>query len=155
MRIRVFFPLVIIVIAVCLLDSIIIIVTMLEESFRENIISVCIILCFAGVIPIGLLVWCIFTMSNVIEFDEKGVRRIRFGKVIRDYSWKNIQTIGYTDIDSFSGWVFISEKEKRYDSGLVSISKMRMDKEIIYFHMSEKAQKAIQKYAPEKFVDKV
>lgn len=101
-----------------------------------------------------MLVWCILTMSNVIEFDEIGVRRIRFGKVMRNFTWEKIQTIGYTDYNSFSGWVYIAEKEKQYDSGMMSITKMRLDREVIYFHMSEKAQKAIQKYAPEKFIGK-
>lgn len=155
MRIRVFFPAVIIVIVICLVDSAILTVTMLDESFRESIFSMCIVWCFAGMLPICMLVWCILTMSNVIEFDEIGVRRIRFGKVMRNFTWEKIQTIGYTDYNSFSGWVYIAEKEKQYDSGMMSITKMRLDREVIYFHMSEKAQKAIQQYAPEKFVDKV
>lgn len=92
-------------------------------------------------------------MSNIIEFDDKGVRRIRFGKVIRDFSWNNVVTVGYTNDDLFVGWAYISEKEKKYNSAILSVTKMRLDKEVIYFHMSKKAQVAIQTYVPKKFIN--
>ncbi len=148
MRIRVFLPIVIICIVLCIIDSIVIVFPMLDADFRKDIFLVCLIIFMMGVLPLFLLIWCIFTMSNIIEFDEKGVRRIRFGRVIREFSWEKVKTISCTENNSFAGWVYISEKEKKYDSGILSVSKMRLDREVIYFHLSKKAQEALLKYAP-------
>ncbi len=87
-------------------------------------------------------------MSNVIEFNETGVRCIRFGKIIREFTWEKVKTISATEENSFTGWVYISEQEKKYDGGILSVGKMRLDKQVIYYHMSKKAQEALQKYAP-------
>lgn len=153
MRIRVYLPVLVIVLALCLLDSVIIVLTMLNEDIIGDSILVCLIIFFLAALPFGLLIWCLLTMSNIIEFDDKGVRRIRFGKVIRDFSWNNVVTVGYTNDDLFVGWAYISEKEKKYNSAILSVTKMRLDKEVIYFHMSKKAQVAIQTYVPKKFIN--
>ena len=147
MRIRVFLPLVIIMSIALALCGVIVGLTMSDEAFRQNILGVCLIAVFAGT-TVGCFIWCMLTMTNIIEFDEKGVRRIRFGKVIRDFAWEKVKTIACTDDNTFTGWAYISEQEKKFDNGTLSIAKMRLDKEVIYFHMSSKAQEAILKYAP-------
>lgn len=149
MRIRVFFPIVVVCIILCLLDGgMITLLMLIGESAQYDLIFWLLISVFAIILPIALLVYSIFTMSNVIEFDETGVRRIRFGRVIRNFSWEKVKTVSCTVNNSFSGWVYISEQEKKYDGGILSVGKMRLDKEVIYFHMSKKAQEAIQKYVP-------
>lgn len=99
-----------------------------------------------GLLPIGILLWDIMTMENIILFNEQGISRIRFGKVIRYFDWKEVKTISCTTEDMFSGWIYISNKIKTYD--YLSITKMRLDKDIIYFHMSEQAKKALVKFVP-------
>ena len=120
---------------------------MTDEAFRQNILCVCIVMVFAA-ITLECFIWCMFTMTNIIEFDEKGVRRIRFGRVIRDFTWEKVKTIACTDDNNFTGWAYISEQEKKFNDGTLSIAKMRLDKEVIYFHLSNRAQEAILKYAP-------
>ena len=149
MRIRVFFPFVVTSIILSLLDGGMITLFMLiGESEQFDLLFWLLISVFAIIIPIILLISSIFAMGNVIEFDETGVRRIRFGRVIRNFSWEKVKTVSCTSTDSWTGWVYISEHEKKYDGGFFSIDKMRLDRQVIYFHMSQKAKKALQKYAP-------
>lgn len=149
MRIRVFFSAVIIILIMCLLDSLIIAIIMLSGNLQQyDLLFWLLIAGFAIILPIALLMWGIFTMCNVIEFDDVGVRRIRFKRVIRNYLWENVKTISCTEKNSFTGWVYISDHEKKYNGGILSVGKMRLDKGVIYFHMSQKAKEALQRYAP-------
>lgn len=103
MRIRVFFPFVVTSIILCLLDGGIIILFMLfGESEQFDLLFWLLISVFA-IIPIILLISSIFAMGNVIEFDETGVRRIRFGRAIRNFSWKKVKTVSCTANDSWTG----------------------------------------------------
>lgn len=109
--------------------------------------TMCIIM--MGILPLCLFVWCLLTVTNTIEFTERGVSRIRFGKTIRHFNWEEVQTISSTEGGSFAGWIYISNKEKSYD--YQHVGKMRFDKEVIYFHQSKKALQALLIYAPERF----
>ena len=60
-----------------------------------------------GLLPIGILLWDIMTMENIILFNEQGISRIRFGKVIRYFDWKEVKTISCTSrIFSWAGYIF-------------------------------------------------
>lgn len=147
MRIRVFLPVVIACLVMWLVGNSLFVYFMIGDWQDYNWFSWFMIACLES-LPSILLLWCIWTMSNVIEFDETGVRRIRFGRVIRNFSWEKVKTISCTAKDSWTGWVYISEQEKKYDNGFFSSSKMQLDRQVIYFHMSQKGKKALQKYAP-------
>lgn len=101
------------------------------------------------ILPIGLFIWSLFTITNIIEITEQGISRIRFGKVIRSFKWEEVETITSTEGGTFAGWIYISNKQKSYN--YQHVTKMRLDKDVIYFHQSKKAQQALVKYAPEKF----
>ena len=148
MRIRVFFLIVVVCVGLWLGSGALFAWFIIDGGWHDlNIFTWMLMICMVA-IPMILLIWCIFTMSNVIEFDETGIRRIRFGRIIRNYSWEKVRTVSCTANDSWTGWVYISEQEKKYDNGFFSIGKMRLDRQVIYFHMSQKAQEALRKYVP-------
>ena len=76
-------------------------------------------------------------MANTIKIDENGIARCRFGKIIKMFQWSEIKTIGSTSESLFKGWCYVSNKTKKFE--YKDIAKMRLDKEVIYFHLSEKA----------------
>ena len=114
-----------------------------------------IIVLFLAVLPAGLLIWNIFTMENVIVFDTQGISRKRFGKIIKHFDWEEIQTISTTADNSFSGWIYISNELKSFNYSILSVTKMRLSKKVIYLHMSEKAKTALQTFAPEHLKDSI
>lgn len=143
MKIRVFFP-VFLVISLFFLCDVAIWVLIIFVVGLETLewLGITIFLVLFVVLPL-------FTFTNVIEFSEKEIKRIRFGKVIRCFEWEEVITIASTEGNTFAGWIYISNKEKSYD--YQHVGKMRLDREIIYFHQSKKAQQALLTYAPERF----
>lgn len=122
-------------------------------KYGLNVFSWCLMVLFTIVMPVGLFIWNIFIMENFILFDEQGVSRIRFGKIIRHFNWDEIQTISTTSSDSFTGWLYISNEVKSFD--YLAVGKMRMDKKVIYLHLSDKAKTALQMFIPEYLKDKI
>lgn len=110
-----------------------------------DIIALLIIILFLIVFPLALFIWSLFTMANTIKIDETGISRYRFGKKIKKFQWTEIRTIGSTSENSFTGWCYISNENKKFDYS--SITKMRLDKSVIYFHLSEKAINALKTYS--------
>lgn len=149
MKIRVFFAGYILSLLLLLADSVIWILMTLDNGFRElNVFSWVVLIVFAGILPLGLFIWSNLTFKNVVEFNECGISLKMFGKVIRHFVWQDIVTIASTG-GTFAGWIYISNKNKFYDYN--HLTRMRLDREIIYFHQSRNAQQALLKYAPEKF----
>lgn len=109
-----------------------------------NIVSLLITIIFLLIGPIVLFVWTLFTMANSIIVNEKGIARYRFGKRIKFFQWKEIKTIACTSPNSFIGWCYVSNEVKKYDSR--SITRMRLDNNVIYFHISSKAIETLKKY---------
>lgn len=109
-----------------------------------DIITFPIIILFLIVFPVVLFLWALFTMANTIRIDEKGVARYRFGKKIKEFSWSEIKNIDCTSENLFTGWCYISNENKKYDYS--SVTKMRLDKTVIYFHLSNKAINALKTY---------
>ena len=133
-----------------IIDAAIWVFVWLYNGFETiNFTSLAIGLLMMGIVPVGLLIWCLFTISNIIEFTNYGIKRIRFGKIIRYFKWEEVETIASTDGGTFTGWFYVSNKTKSYN--YQNVSKMRLDKDIIYFHYSPKALQALLTYAPEKF----
>ena len=150
MKVRVFCAGVIISIILLLCDSALILFISIYDGWNElDILSWILIISMLCILPIVLFIFSLLTMANLIEFTEHAVSRIRFGKVIRYFKWEEIQTLDSTEGSTFAGWIYISNKIKKYD--YQHVSKMRLDKEVIYFHQSRKALKALQTYAPERF----
>lgn len=88
-------------------------------------------------LPVGLFMWALLVTNNTIIIDNNGVSRVRFKKVIKYFKWEDIKTIGFTSEDSFTGWCYISiENHIKYTYR--EISKMRMNKNVIYFHLTNK-----------------
>ena len=112
-----------------------------------------IIVLFLAVLPSGLLIWNIFTMENIIVFDNQGISCKRFGRIIRHFDWEEIQTISTTADNSYSAWIYISNEIKSFD--YFSSTRMMLDKKVIYLHMSAKAKTALQTFAPEYLKDKI
>ena len=104
---------------------------------------------FAVVCPIYVIVWSSLTLCDTIVFDEHGVSRKRFGKTIRFFDWKSVKDIFCNSDDILFGWIYISVAEQSDKNLFLTLSKMRKDKSIIYFHQSKKAKEALHKYAPE------
>lgn len=100
---------------------------------------------FAGLIPVIVIIWSTLTLANTIVFDEDGISRVRFGKIIRRIEWVNVKSVSET-VNNFTGWIFISDKQIEYNSSIISVSKMRLDKHVIYFHQSKKAHQVLEKY---------
>ena len=121
--------------------------------FQESVLVWGSIVLFLAVLPVGLFVWNIFTMENEIIFDNQGISRKRFGRIIRHFDWEEIKTISTTSEDSFSGWIYISNEIKSFNH--LSITRMRLDKKVIYLHMSEKAKTALLTFAPEFWKEQV
>ena len=150
MRIRIFFAIYLICLFILLANIAIWILLWLDDGFVElSVFAWIICICISGVLPVGLFIWANLTVINIIEFNESGISRIRFGRVIRHFDWNEVKTIACTAGNSFAGWIYISNKEKSYD--YQHIGKMRSDREVIYFHQSKKAQQALLTYAPERF----
>ena len=150
MKIRVFFPIFIIIQIFVIIDLGIWLWIIFSEGFETfDLLSFVFFIAMMGCLPLGLYLWSLATVTNVIEFSEYGVSRIRFGKVIRYFKWEEIQTLDSTEGGAFAGWIYISNKDKSYD--YQHVGKMRGDREVIYFHQSKKALKALQTYAPERF----
>ena len=149
MKIRVLFAGYVLSLMLLLADSVIWILMALDDGFRGlNVLSWVVLITFVGILPVGLFIWSNLTFKNVVEFNECGISLIMFGKVIKRFVWQDIVTIASTG-DEFTGWVYISNKYKSYD--YKHLSRMRLDREVIYFHQSKKAQQALLVYAPEKF----
>ncbi|MDE6584148.1 MAG: hypothetical protein K2K15_01975, partial [Anaeroplasmataceae bacterium] len=70
-------------------------------------------------------------MANTIIIDEEGIARYRFGKRIRMFRWEEIKTIGRTSEDYFTGWVYVSDEERKYDNKTSGAKKMWLDKHVI------------------------
>ena len=104
---------------------------------------------FTIALPMFLIIWISLTMTNTIAFDETGVSRIRFGKTIRHINWTDVKSFSSTADNSFTGWIYLSDVERKFDNSILSIAKMRLDRRVIYFHQSKKAQEAIDKYMPD------
>ena len=121
--------------------------------FQESFFVWGSIVLFLAVLPVGIFVWNILTMENIIVFDDRGVSRVRFGKIIRHFDWEEIQTISATSDDSFSGWLYISNEIKKFNS--LTSTKMQLDKHVIYLHLSEKAITALRMFVPEHLKVKV
>ena len=150
MKIRVFFP-VFLVISLFFLCDVAIWVLIIFVVGLETLewLGIIIFLVLFVVLPLFTFLYSLFTFTNVIEFSEKEIKRIRFGKVIRCFEWEEVKTIASTEGNTFAGWIYISNKEKSYD--YQHVGKMRSDREVIYFHQSKKAQQALLTYAPERF----
>lgn len=103
-----------------------------------------------GALPLSICVWTIMTMENFILFNEQGVSRIRFGKVIKHFNWDEVKSIASTEENSFSGWIYISNEIVKFNN--LSITRMRLSKNVIYLHMSKKAEEALRRYIPERFI---
>ncbi len=108
-------------------------------------ITLFIVIMFLVVFPIALFIWSLFTMANTIKIDENGVARYRFGKIVKMFRWNEINTFDYTSNSQVTGWCYISNKKKKY--GYNNVTKMRLDKEVIYFHLSKKALTILKIYA--------
>ena len=106
-----------------------------------------IILSAVTLCSIGMFIWCLFTAANIIWFGETGISRVRFGKVIRHFDWTDVKTFAEASGGKYGGWVYASDKQKAYDIG--HITKMRLDRDVIYFFMTPKAYRAFTTYAPE------
>ena len=114
-------------------------------GFKDlDIITFPITILFLIVFPLVLFLWALFTMANTIRIDENGVKRYRFGKKIKEFSWSEIKTIDCTSENLFTGWCYISNENKKYDHS--SVTKMRLDKTIIYFHLSNKVINTLKTY---------
>lgn len=105
------------------------------------------------ILPSGLFIWSLLVMNNTIVVDDDGVSRVRFKKVIKHFKWEDIKTIGFTSEDSFSGWCYIStEPNVKYTYR--EVSKMRMDKNVIFFHLTDKNTKNLKMILNEKAINK-
>ena len=145
-----FFPIFIIIQIFVIIDLGIWLWIIFSEGFETfDLLSCIFFIAMMGCLPLGLYLWSLATVTNVIEFSEKDIKRIRFGKVIRCFEWEEVKTIASTEGNTFAGWIYISNKEKSYD--YQHVGKMRSDREVIYFHQSKKAQQALLTYAPERF----
>lgn len=145
-----FFPIFIIIQIFVIIDLGIWLWIIFSEGFETfDLLSFIFFIAMMGCLPLGLYLWSLATVTNVIEFSEKDIKRIRFGKVIRCFEWEEVKTIASTEGNTFAGWIYISNKEKSYD--YQHVGKMRSDREVIYFHQSKKAQQALLTYAPERF----
>lgn len=122
-------------------------------QFQGRVFFWSVLILFLVIIPVIIFAIDIFAMNNDIVFDSRGVSRVRFGKVIRSFSWEEIKTISTTSEDSFSGWIYISNEVKSFNH--LSITRMRLDRKVIYLHMSEKAKEALQRFVPEYLKDKI
>ena len=89
------------------------------------------------IIPISLLIYSLLTFNNTILINETGFYRIRFKKIIKQYKWTEVKTIGFTSNNNFTGWAYISNIENVKYS-YQTISKMRHDPNVIYFHLTKK-----------------
>ena len=94
-----------------------------------------------GALPLSICVWTIMTMENFILFNEQGVSRIRFGKVIKHFNWDEVKSIASTEENSFSGWIYISNEIVKFNN--LSITRMRL---------SKNAEEALRRYIPERFI---
>lgn len=154
MKIRVFFPIWIVIVVAIFMDLGLWILVFCYGVIQSlEVYGLILMSFFAGILPLSLFIYVSLTMTNIIEFNERGVCRVRFGRIIRKFSWEEVQTIASTADNEFSGWIYISDKKKQYD--FIHITRMRLDKDIIYFHFSKKAMEALIKYAPEEFQEKL
>lgn len=151
MKVKVFFSGYIFILSVFLIGDGCLWLAILFYGGIEQLDVLTWILCgiFAGALPFIVIIWSTFTMANTIAFDEQGVSRIRLGKTIRHINWTDIKSFSSTTENTFTGWIYIADRERKFDYSMISISKMRLDKNVIYFHQSKKAQEAIEKYMPE------
>lgn len=137
-KIRVFYPAYLMCLFLLVLCLFCFSVMMCMEGYKDlNLITFPITIIFLVVFPISLFIWALFTMSNTILIDENGIARYRFGKRIRMFLWAEIKTLDYTGQSLFTGWCYVSSEYKKFT--YASITKMRLDKDIIYFHLSKKA----------------
>ncbi len=107
-----------------------------------------IVILFLLVLPTIIFFYSSLTMANTIKIDENGVTRYRFGKIVKQFQWPEIKTLSCTNKSLFTGWCYISNEYKKYN--YYSLSKMRLDRSIIYFHLSQKAIEALSNYCPNK-----
>ncbi len=114
-----------------------------KEDLDIIVLTSCIL--FLVIFPLALFIWALLTMANTIQIDENGIARYRFGKKIKMFQWSEVRTIGSTSESLFTGWCYISNENKKFDYS--SITKMRLDKSVIYFHLSEKAINALKIYS--------
>lgn len=108
-----------------------------EMTTEELIFALFVVILMMIILPIGLLLYSLLTFNNIVLINEKGVYRIRFKKVIKKFNWSEIKTIGFTSNDSFTGWTYISILEN-VEYSYLEISKMRLNKNNIYFHLTQK-----------------
>lgn len=114
---------------------------------EDSVFFWCTIVIFSIVLPAIIFIVNILAMENVIIFDNQGISRKRFGRIIRHFDWKEIKTISTTTDNSYSAWIYFSNEVKSFD--YFSTTRMQLDKKVIYLHMSKKAKTALQMFAPE------
>ncbi|MGM9970828.1 MAG: hypothetical protein ACI35W_00265 [Anaeroplasmataceae bacterium] len=132
----------------CIADGTILSLVILSGQKLEIYIWIMIILMMC-VLPIGVFIMALLMFNNTIIIDDNGVSRIRFKKIIRFFQWEDIKTIGFTSEDSFTGWCYISIKPNiKY--GYTEVTKMRLDKDVIYFHLTDKNTFNLKKILKEK-----
>lgn len=74
-----------------------------------------------------------------------GLQDIALAKKIKMFQWDEIRTLACTSESLFTGWCYISNENKKFNYS--GITKMRLDKDVIYFHLSKKAVHAIKTYS--------
>ena len=115
-----------------------------QMAVSELVFSLVILSSMMIILPISLLIYTILTFNNTILIDETGFYRIRFKKIIKHFEWTEVKTIGFTSDDNFTGWVYISNIENVKYS-YQTISKMRHDPNVIYFHLTKKNRSELDK----------
>ena len=108
-----------------------------QMTVSELIFSLVIMSCMMIFLPIVLLIYSLLTYSNRILVNETGFYRIRFNKIIRHITWIEVNTIGFTSEDTFTGWGYVSNVENIKYS-YCEISKMMHNPNVIYFHLTKK-----------------
>ena len=98
-------------------------------------------------LPLGLLIYSILFFNNDIIIDKNGVKRIRFGKIIKHFKIDDIKVIGFTSKDTFSGWCYLSTKICKFT--YQNIDKMRHDANVISFHLTKKNAMELEQFINE------
>lgn len=98
-------------------------------------------------LPLGLLIYSIVFFNNDIIIDKNGVKRIRFGKIIKHFKIDDIKVIGFTSKDTFSGWYYLSTKICKFT--YQNIDKMRHNADVISFHLTKKNAMELEQFINE------
>ncbi len=100
------------------------------------------------VLPLILSIYILSFSLDLIIINDEGIKKYHYGKLKKTIRWNEIKTLSCTDKNLFNGWCYISNECKNYNYH--TITKMRLDRSVIYFHLSEKAIKALSIYCPNK-----